>query len=289
METSALDQLTRQVTGPRGLRVSAELTIGRMAAAVVADAQRKREFAASMRAIPFPAATFPVVAGVLTTPPPATVLLGPEDGQVWDVRRVSLAGLTAAAPAGASTTVSGQQTSPGAGATIAATAALPAGTYLVSWTVVLSGTLGAGDANNLQLTNGATQVATSLNAGAAGTYIQQQATVVIPAGGAIVAVKSIAAATVGGVYAAQITAAPQATQGDSCKLYREMNTPTTGNPQNFLHKFTEAAADWEPGGGVILHSPDTLLIAGSGLAAPSVILNLEGVQFAAEYEADYLI
>ena len=287
MQTPGLDELSRRVAGP-GIHASLDVNLGQAVAAIGREHDRRRQFLADMHSIPFPAVTFPVVGGALTVPPTA-VLLGPEDGQVWDIRRVSLAGLTAAAPAGASTTVSGQQTSPGAAATIAATGTLPAGTYLVQWTAVLSGTLGAGDANNLQLTNGATQVATSLNAGAAGTYVQQSATVVVPAGGAIVAVKSIAAATVGGVYAAQLTAAPQATLGDSCKLYREMNTPTAGNPQNFLHKFTEASADWEPGGGVILHSPDTLILAGSGLSASGVVMNLEGVQFAAKYEADYLI
>lgn len=287
MQSQALDELTSRVAGGPGLRASVEVNLGRAVATIAREHHRRREFLADMHAIPFPPVLFPVVGGALTVPPTA-VLLGPEDGQVWDVRRVSLAGLAAAAPAGQSSTASGSVTSPGAAATITSLA-LAAGTYLAQWTVVLSGTLGAGDANNLQLTNGATQVATSLNAGAAGTYVQQSATVVIPAGGATLAVKSIAAATVGGTYAAQLTAAPQATLGDSCKLYREMNNPTAGNPQNFLHKFTEAAADWEPGGGLVLHSPDSLLIAGTGLAASGVYLNLEGVQFAAKYEADYLL
>lgn len=286
MQTPALDELASRVAGP-GIHASLDVNLGRAVAVIGREHERRRQFLADMHSIPFPAVTFPVVGGVLTVPTMAS-LLGPEDGQVWDVRRISVAGLTAAGAAGASSTTSGQVTSAGAAATITSQA-LAAGTYLVQWTVALSGTLGAGDANNLQLTNGATQVATSLNAGAAGTYVQQQATVVIPAGGATLAVKSIAASTVGGVYAAQLTAAPQATLGDSCKLYREMNNPTAGNLQNYLHKFTEASADWEPGGGVILHSPDTLILAGSGLSASGVVMNLEGVQFAARYEADYLL
>src|SRR5215471_18419592 len=46
---------------------------------------------------------------------------------------------------------SGSVTSPAAGVTIATTASLPAGTYVVSWEVQLAGTLAAADANNFQL------------------------------------------------------------------------------------------------------------------------------------------
>jgi hypothetical protein len=178
VETDALNQLTRQVNGRGGVRVSAEVSIGHMAAIVRADAQRKREFLASMRAIPFPAVLFPVSAGNLVTPVNSS-LLGPEDGQVWDVRRVTLSGWTTA------------------------------------------------------------DAALSVN------------------------------------------------------LFREQNTPTTGNPQNRLRKFNDNAPGnetWSPGGGLVLHAPDALLITGGSFTTTTgIFLNLEGVQFAAEYEADYLI
>lgn len=274
METPALAELSLRVNGSsRARHTSAAL--------------RHRDKLRAVHGVLIPAVQFPVNAGLVANQP-VNVLLGPEDGQVWDVRRVSVAGLAAAAPAGQSSANSGSVTSPGAAATITSLA-LPAGTYSVQWTVVLSGTLGAGDTNNLQLTNGAAQVAPSLNAGAAGTYVQQTATVVVPAGGATVAVKSIAAATAGGVYAAQLTASPQASAGDAVKLYRELTTPATGNPQNFLHKFTEAAPDWAPGGGLLMHSPEQLLLQGAGIAAASLVLNAEGVGFEAAWEADYLL
>lgn len=49
---------------------------------------------------------------------------------------------------------------------------VPAGTYIVPWTVILAGTVGAGDANNFGLYANGTLVATSVNSGAAGTYPQ---------------------------------------------------------------------------------------------------------------------
>jgi hypothetical protein len=149
-----------------------------MAAIVRADYQRKREFLASMRAIPFPAVLFPVVSNALTVPVQSS-LLGPEDGQVWDVRRVTLSGWTTA------------------------------------------------------------DAAINVN------------------------------------------------------LFREQSTPTAGNPQNRLRKFNDSAPGnetWSPGGGLVLHAPDTLLITGGAFTTTTgIYLTLEGVQFAAEYEADYLI
>ena len=93
---------------------------------------------------------------------------------------------------------------PAAGTTMASTD-LAAGTYQVSWTVQLSGTVAAGDANNFGLYNGTDLVATSVNAAETGSYPQAQAAVTIPAAGATLAIKNINQGTADAVYAAYFT------------------------------------------------------------------------------------
>ena len=113
----------------------------------------------------------------------------------------------AAGTQGASVTTVGSVTSPAADATITSQA-LAAGVYTVGWTVQLSGTLGAGDANNFVMESNNVQVAQSLNSAAAGTYTQPPVTVVIPAGGATVEIEALAIGTTGAVYTAQMTTTP---------------------------------------------------------------------------------
>jgi hypothetical protein len=79
----------------------------------------------------------------------------------------------------------------------------------------------------------------------------------------------------------------------SVRLWRELNSPNVGNPQNHLKKFNDSAPGnetWSPGGGLVLHSPDALLLTGGPFTTTTgITLNLEGVALAAEYEAEYLI
>jgi phage tail sheath protein FI len=110
------------------------------------------------------------------------------------------AGLALGGPSGSGTTPA----NPAAETTIASLN-LTAGTYSVNWTVQLSGTAAAGDANNFGLYNGTNLVATSANAGAAGTYPQSQESVTIPANGATLAIKNINAGTAEAVYEASFT------------------------------------------------------------------------------------
>lgn len=116
---------------------------------------------------------------------------------------------------------SGTVTSPGAGATIASLAAPTAGTYKVTWTVALEGTPGVGDANNFQLLAGATLVATSINPGVQGNYIQVAAEVTV-ATGTTFFVKSVAAGTVGVTYAAQFEIS---TVGEGQSIVEIIDTP----------------------------------------------------------------
>lgn len=97
----------------------------------------------------------------------------------------------------------GQVTSPAAGATIVSVTGLPAGDYSVSWTVELAGTLGAADANNFQLLNGASVIFASDNQAVAGIYSQPGVVITAPANGTV-SIQAIALATVGAVYRAQL-------------------------------------------------------------------------------------
>lgn len=113
----------------------------------------------------------------------------------------------------ASLQAQGSVTSPGAAATIAQIllANLSLVTYNIQWTVELDGTPGAGDVNNFRLFLGGTVLATSVNDGAIGRYVQENVQVTVPAGLASgIRVQSIAAGTAGAIYSAQITASPVA-------------------------------------------------------------------------------
>lgn len=129
----------------------------------------------------------------------------------WSLREAS-----SAVPAD----VSGSVVAPGAGATIATTAALAAGTYDVAWEVGLQGAAAAADANNFQLFAGATLLETSVNPGAAGEYAQLTARVTIPAATAI-SVKALGAGTAAVTYSATITATPDQFIGFTAELQDE--------------------------------------------------------------------
>lgn len=101
----------------------------------------------------------------------------------------------------------GSVTSPGATATIAATASAPAGTYTINWSVSLAGTVAAGDANNFSLVDATGTVVASLNAGAVGNYPQPAVNVTTTAVGTF-SVHATLAGTVGAIYGAEIDAAP---------------------------------------------------------------------------------
>jgi hypothetical protein len=103
-----------------------------------------------------------------------------------DRRILTIIGSSIANPDVATGTVS----APGAAAVIASEV-LPAGTYLVNWTVAPGAN--AAHANNFQLLNGVTQVAVSINATTNLSYPQTAVLVTIPPGGATLAIASILA------------------------------------------------------------------------------------------------
>lgn len=126
-----------------------------------------------------------------------------------DPRNTSAGSSDVLAPA--SSAGEGSVTNPGAAATIATTASVAAGTYVVTATVFLSGTVAAGDLNNFQITgNGVTSVKIVVPA-VANTVVTMTATVTTTSAGAII-VKSIGAASgVSAVYNASVVATPAST------------------------------------------------------------------------------
>lgn len=79
-------------------------------------------------------------------------------------------------------------------------------------------------------------------------------------------------------------------------LYSELNTGQSalqGNPQNRLAQFNNSAAGnerWAPGGGLVLHSPESLILQGGPFTTTTAItMNLRGVAFEQWIEPDYLL
>jgi hypothetical protein len=107
-----------------------------------------------------------------------------------------------------SSNATGSVTSPAGGATIAQVP-LGLGTYVVTWTVELSGTLGAADANNFQLFQSGTGsnfvVINSVNLAVAGAYAQLSVNITATAAGNFIKVLTIGAGTAGAVYSGVIS------------------------------------------------------------------------------------
>lgn len=96
-------------------------------------------------------------------------------------------------------TVDQSAAAPGAGGTVASIS-LPIGTWLVKWTLELTGTVGAADIDNVQAKIGGTIVATSVNLGVAGNYVQADFEVTAVSGSATLNFVAIGAATAGSTY-----------------------------------------------------------------------------------------
>jgi hypothetical protein len=100
----------------------------------------------------------------------------------------------------------GTATGPAAGATISQLV-LPAGTYVIGWTVGYgAGAVAAAEQNNMQLTGLAANLPAIIPAVASQQVPQQQVTLTTT--GVTIAVKAIAAGTATAVYEAQLTATP---------------------------------------------------------------------------------
>lgn len=135
---------------------------------------------------------------VVPTSVDVTILQGAGRLAGWSLRDVSTA-----TPQDAS----GNVVAPAAGVDIVALTGLPAGTYVIEWTVGLQGAAAAADADNFQLYDTAGNLLVSVNPGAAGDYPQLQTEVTVTAG-AKIAVKSIGAGTAAVTYIADLVITP---------------------------------------------------------------------------------
>lgn len=108
-------------------------------------------------------------------------------------------------------------TSPAAGGNIVGLGATGGGTYTVEWTVSVGGTLAAGDANNMKLVGPGGLILNALYPAVAGDYPQPTVQVTLAAGN-FLNVQAIAAATVGGIYSAQVAIIPVASANTVCEL-----------------------------------------------------------------------
>jgi hypothetical protein len=115
---------------------------------------------------------------------------------------------------GVSPNAEGSLTSPGAGATIAGTAVLPAGEYLVTVEANLAGTLVQGtDANNLQLVNSGLTFSERIdNSIQVGTQTFGPYVVELPAGNSI-QLDTVGAGTTGSIYSGSLIIQPTTYQG----------------------------------------------------------------------------
>lgn len=127
-------------------------------------------------------------------------------GSILASGRKRLLGWSMASGAVATTEGQGRQVAPAGGTTIASVGPLPAGDYLVTWTVELDGAAAAADLNNFRLMNGAAAVLVSDNPGAAGIYPQPGVAVTVAAAGTL-SVQSVGAGTAAVGYSAQLVAA----------------------------------------------------------------------------------
>lgn len=147
-------------------------------------------------------------------------------------------------PSSGTVIAEGSAADPAAGTTVAATGTLPAGAYTVIVYETLIGTVSFADAANLQLLVGSTVIGTLVYPGASENPTPPKGpyTVVVPAGGAAISVKTIGAGSGTATYVVEIGATPVAgTAGD----------------QNIWIADSQAGANAQGGGSAQIAGTDT--------------------------------
>jgi len=284
-----LDQILQAYTGAAApapapmARVAAaaglEVVLGRLADQLDQSRKLEHRLWTSAMMFPFPAQAYTMAGGVPVPPTFIADAHAPKDGYTWFATRLSVDGLVANGGVGQYQEASAA--APGAGATVLNIAAgnLTPGTYLVYWTVAVSGAAAAADANNMQISGpGTGGNKGAVFPGAAGEYPQDTFILNVPPGnGTALKVTAIGAATAGTVYSAAISLVP--TPSDQVQLYRGPALAVGAQPQNRIHTFTAPNStgpgpDWTPGGkGLLMNPKDALLLAGTGLAAAQLVLS----------------
>jgi len=97
VQTADLDELTSRVRGARAAAgASLEVSLGNLLRRMDRQAMREAELDRAVQPVNIPAVLFVVTGGVVQASTSAQALLGPEDGQVWHLGRVSLVPVGAA-------------------------------------------------------------------------------------------------------------------------------------------------------------------------------------------------
>ena len=298
-------QMQEQAAAGPGLHVDLaaglDVRLGRLVSLLEQERQRRAAMSQLLNVVDLPPLDFTVVSGKaqLKTYRAAATDISPQEGLMWFIQRVSLAGLNpgdsvnlyrtvssslaanmnavhtffcpAPPPSGvASQSAEGSVTNPGAFAAIAFSNSVPAGTYQVTATVYLSGTVTTADANNMQitgtsLTNGTVRIAYP---GVANTPVTVTAVVTTGGAGGI-GVQTVGAASgVSAVYNASIQVTPLGAVSAGLGI-----------------------ADWEPGSnGLVLRPDDQLWLAAAGaLTASELVLTGQAIQVDLRILADFLM
>lgn len=277
-----------------------ELVLGRLADRLEADERgRRRELMRRLQGcapVWLPPVPYTATNGVLNRPDNRTssAELAPQDGYVWFLTHLVVAGLQANA-AGAGTTLSnfGSVTNPTAGQNIV-TLALPAGTWLVNVFDDFQGTITAADLDNFQVTSSPliaglpAHLPANITSASAAENGLVPIQVVVPIGGATLQVQAIANASgAAAVYRSGVYATPVAgTAGDTVTLSKANSLGLN----NYLHTFSAAAPDWQASSSSLFLLPDdNLVLSGSGLQAGQVVLSGQAIQIESALVADYLM
>src|SRR5215472_613492 len=173
--------------------------------------------------------------------------------------------VSSTAPIGVATNNTGTVAAPGAGAVIAQRTAanVTPGWYFINWNVGESGTLGAGDVNNMSLNQGATLLATA-NIPGAGQFQQATFGPVFLTGSQNITVKAVGAATAGSTYNAQFTLQPTAVQSNGYVLIGQLGQVSNGQGGRLF-----AGQAWET------HAHSQLYIAGDGVTPLTITYEVE--------------
>jgi hypothetical protein len=222
-------------------------------------AEQTREELRGLKLMRFPSLSATAVGASLVLPATSSGygLVGPESGFLWKINRLTVAtngtdgaGAVRGPTGGASITLTPiVVTSPTAGQVLA-TATVPiAGTYTVNWNIILGGTLGTPERNNVALEVNGVTVGTSNNGINSGTvYTQNPQQIVIPAG-ATVTLNAIALGTAASVYSAGGTITPDPQSGPATGAAVALYTTSDESQQqrNLIDSSLQVGVAFRPG------------------------------------------
>lgn len=214
------------------------------------------------------------VAGANTTGGTAPPLLivecqaRPNAGRVWNLLSVSVFGSDAHTPPAFNTFQhNGQQAAPAANTNITGNATPSPGSYLVNWSVAISGTPASpADVNNFALIYSPSTIGTSVNPAAVGSW-NQIPVPLLSNGTSTLHINNVGAATAGTVYSAAFSLSPQVTPGSLPQTFADvyagaLSSDAPATQQLFTDLVVSAAAipsvNYVPDKAIWLHSMESI-------------------------------